>query len=87
MQAQLEEARQRQDLAAQLQSERTAREAQAQRMAEMMQFMQTLGQHTGLAMPPGLFAPPPTPVVAATPVSFCLCFACMTYISYPSNLV
>jgi len=40
LQARLEEeARQRQDLAAQLQSERAAREAQAQRMAEMMQFM------------------------------------------------
>ena len=73
-----EEARQRQDLAAQLQSERAAREAQAQRMAEMMQFMQTLGQHTGLAVPPRLFAPPPTPTAAATPVSFRLCFACMT---------
>jgi len=79
LQARLEEeARQRQDLAAQLQSERTTREAQAQRMAEMMQFMQTLGQHTGLAVPPGLFTPPSTPAAAATPVSFRLCFACMT---------
>ena len=78
MQAQLEEARQRQDLAAQLQSEQAVREAQEQRMAEMMQFMQTLGQHTGLAVPPGLFAPPPTPAAATTPVSFRLCFACMT---------
>ena len=85
MQARLEEeARQRQDLAAQLQSERAAREAQAQRMAEMMQFMQTLGQHTGLAVPPGLLVPPPPPrsAAAATPVSmkvfyFHLCFACM----------
>jgi hypothetical protein len=51
-------------------------------MAEMMQFMQSPGQHTSLAVPPGLFAPP-LPPPAGTPVSmkvycFRLCFACMT---------
>jgi hypothetical protein len=80
LQARLEEeARQRQDLVAQLESEQVAREAQAQRMAEMMRFMQTLGQHMRLAVPPGLLAPPSTPPAAvATPVTFRLCFACMT---------
>jgi hypothetical protein len=66
-------------MAAQLEAER---EAQQQRMAGILQYMQSLGAHTGLPMPPGLFTPPPTPP-AATPVSmnvyyFRLCFACMT---------
>ena len=84
MQARLEqEARQRHDLAVQLESERAAREAQEKRMADITAFLQGLGQHTGFALPPGLLAPPPSTALTATPVSmkvycFRLCFACMT---------
>jgi hypothetical protein len=56
-------------MAAELEAERRAREDQAARLVEMMRFLQTVGQHTGLAMPPSLFAPTPTPP-APTPVSF-----------------
>lgn len=93
MQARLEqEMRQRQELeaeqqrmSAQLEAERAERQAQTQRLADITEFLQGLGQHTGFAVPAGLFAPPPPPrpAAAATPVSmkvFCfrLCFACMT---------
>ena len=86
MQARLEqEMRQRQELSAQLEAEQAERQAQTQRLADITEFLQSLGQHTGLAVPAGLLAPPPPPLpaAAATPVSmkvFCfrLCFACMT---------
>ena len=90
MQARLEqEMRQRQELeaeqqrmSAQLEAERAERQAQ---LADITEFLQGLGQHTGFAVPAALLAPPPPPrpAAAATPVSmkvFCfrLCFACMT---------
>lgn len=100
MQARLEqEMRQRQELEAEQQrmsaqleaeraerqDERAERQAQTQRLADITEFLQGLGQHTGFAVPAGLLAPPPPPrpAAAATPVSmkvFCfrLCFACMT---------
>lgn len=86
MQARLEqEMRQRQELSAQLEAEQAERQAQTQRLADITEFLQGLGQHTGFAVPAGLLAPPPPPLpaAAATPVSmkvFCfrLCFACMT---------
>ena len=84
MQARLEqEMRQRQELSAQLEAEQAERQAQTQRLADITEFLQGLGQHTGFAVPAGLLAPPPRPAAAATPVSmkvFCfrLCFACMT---------
>jgi hypothetical protein len=74
-----------QRMALQLHDERAQREAQAQQLADIMQFLQGLGQHTGFSLPLGLFAPrPPPPLVFhATPVSmqlycFRLFFACMT---------
>jgi hypothetical protein len=75
-------AAEQQRMAARLEAERAEREAQQQRMADILQYMQSFGAHTGLPVPPGLFAPPLTPP-AATPVSmniycFRLCFACMT---------
>jgi hypothetical protein len=44
------------------------REAEQRRMAEILQYMQSLGVTTGVALPPTLFAPPPPPH-ATTPVS------------------
>ena len=100
MQSRLEqEMRQRQELeagrqrmAAQLEAERAERkaeqaewQAQAQRLTDITEFLQGLGQRVGLSLPPGLLvSPPPSrPAAAATPVSmkvfyFRLCFACMT---------
>ncbi|KAG0541983.1 hypothetical protein BDA96_02G063300 [Sorghum bicolor] len=43
---------------------------QQQQMAEILRYMQSLGQHTGLAAPPSLFAippPPPPPSARGTP--------------------
>ena len=37
------------------------REAEQRRMAEILQYMQSLGAATGVAPPPSLFAPPPSP--------------------------
>jgi hypothetical protein len=43
---------------------------QQQQMAELLQYMQSLGQHTGLPPPPTLFVTPPRPPLEhATPVS------------------
>ena len=42
------------------------REAEQQRMAEILQYMQSLGAATGVVLPPLLFAPPPH---YSTPVS------------------
>jgi hypothetical protein len=47
------------------------REAEQRQMAEVLQYMQSLGAHKGLAPPPGLFAPPPPPP-EATPMSVLL---------------
>ena len=76
MQARLEqEMRQRQELeagqqrmAAQLEAER---QAQAQRLTDIMEFLQGLGQRVGFSLPAGLLVPPPPPrpAAAATPVS------------------
>ena len=85
MQARLEqEMRQRQELAAQLDAERTKRQAQAQRLTDITEFLQGLGQRVGFYLPARLLVPPPPlrPAAAATPVSmkvfyFRLCFACM----------
>ena len=82
MQARLEqEMKERQELGAQLEAER---QAQAQRLMDITDFLQGLGQRIGLSLPPGLLVPPPPPrpAAAATPVSikvfyFRLCFACM----------
>ena len=75
---------QRQELAAQLDAERTERQAQAQRLTDITEFLQGLGQHVGFSLPAGLLVPPPPPrpAAAATPVSmkvfyFPLCFACI----------
>ena len=80
-----ERAAEQQRMAIQLQNERAQREAQAQQLADITQFLQGLGQHTGFSLPPGLLAPhpPPPPSLHATPVSmkvycFRLCFDCMT---------
>ena len=46
------------------------REAEQRRMAEILQYMQSLGAATGVVPPPSLFAPPPTPPPHySTPVS------------------
>ena len=37
------------------------REAEQQRMVEILQYMQSLGAATGVVPPPSLFAPPPPP--------------------------
>ena len=51
-----------------VESERAEREAEQQRMAEILQYMQSLGGATGVLPPPSLFAPPPPPQ-NSTPVS------------------
>ena len=48
------------------------REAKQRRMAEILQYMQSLGAATGVVLPPSLFAPPPPPPPPphySTPVS------------------
>ena len=92
MQARLEqEMRQRQELeaghqrmAAQLEAERAEWEAQAQRLTDITEFLQGLGQRVGFSLSAGLLVPPlpPRPAALATPVKmkvfyFRLCFACM----------
>ena len=37
------------------------REAEQRRMAEILQYMQSLGAAMGVVLPPSLFAPPPPP--------------------------
>ena len=71
LQARLEEeARQRQELQAQLMSQRQTYES---RLSSITGYLQSLGQHTGLAVPPELLAPPPPPAASPwdgpTPVS------------------
>ena len=92
MQARLEqEMRQRleleaghQRMAAEREAERADWQAQAQRLTDITEFLQGLGQRVGFSLPPGLLVPPPPPrpAAATTPVSmkvfyFRLCFACM----------
>ena len=85
MQARLEqEMKERQELGAQLEAERAKRQAQAQRLMDITDFLQGLGQRVGFSLPAGLLVPPPPPrpTAAATPMSmkvfyFRLCFACM----------
>jgi hypothetical protein len=57
------------------QSMAAEREAEQRRMAEILQYMQSLGAATGLPPPPRLFAPPPPPH-ATTPMSMNVLF-CM----------
>ena len=51
-----------------VESERAEWEAEQWRMAEILQYMQSLSAATGVAPPPSLFAPPPPPHYS-TPVS------------------
>ena len=55
------------------------REAEQRRMAEILQYMQSLGAATGVAPPPSLFAPPPPPHYS-TPVSINI-LVCMFMLS------
>ena len=75
-----------QRMTAQLEAERAEREAereaQAQRLTDITEFLQGLVQRVGFSLPARLLVPPPRPAAAATPVSmkvfyFRLCFACM----------
>ena len=60
-----------QELGAQLEAERAERQAQAQRLTDITEFLQELGQRVGFSLPAGLLVPPPPPrpAAAATPVS------------------
>ena len=78
--------KERQELGAQLEAERAERQAQAQRLTDITEFLQGLGQRVGFSLPVGLLVPPLPlrPAAAATPMSmkvfyFRLCFACMAY--------
>ena len=71
-------------MAAQLEAERAERQAQAQRLTAITEFLQGLRQRVGFSLPAGLLVPPPPPrsAAATTPVSmkvfyFRLCLACM----------
>ena len=69
MQARLEqEMKERQELGAHLEAEW---QAQAQRLTDITEFLQGLGQRMGLSLAPGLLVPPlpPRPAAAATPMS------------------
>ena len=60
---------------AERESERAARLADQQRMAEMFQYMQSLGAAQGFAPPPPLF-PAVDPAVFHTPVSIKIVVRC-----------
>ena len=85
MQARLEqEMKESKELGAQLEAERAEQQAQAQRLTDITEFLQGLGQRVGLSLSAGLLVPPlpPRPTAPATPVSMKvfylrLCFACM----------
>ena len=55
------------------------REAEQRRMAEILQYMQSLSATTGIVSPPSLFAPPPPPHYS-TPVSINI-LVCMFMLS------
>ena len=80
--------KERQELGGQLEAERAERQAQAQRLMDITDFLQGLGQRMGLSLPPGLLVPPPSPrpAAAATPVSMkVFTFACALLVwSLPS---
>jgi hypothetical protein len=51
-------------------AEREAERVEQKRFAEILAFLHNVGAQTGVAVPPGLMAPPtPRPQAAATPVS------------------
>jgi hypothetical protein len=60
---------------AEREAERVAREAYHQRMAEMFQYMQSLGATQGFALPPPLF-PTMDPALFHTPVSIKILVRC-----------
>jgi hypothetical protein len=60
---------------AEREAEREARRADHQRMAEMFQYMQSLGSAQGIAPPPPLF-PPVDPALFHTPVSIKIVVRC-----------
>jgi hypothetical protein len=60
---------------AEQEAERMAREADHQRMAEMFQYMQSLGAALGFASPPPLF-PAVDPALFHTPVSIKIVVRC-----------
>jgi hypothetical protein len=60
---------------AEWEAEREARLAADQRMAEMFQYMQSLGAAQGIALPPPLF-PPVDPALFHTPVSIKIVVRC-----------
>jgi hypothetical protein len=62
---------------ARMMAEREAeRRADHQRMAEMFQYMQSLGAAQGIAPPPSLF-PPVDPALFHTPVSIKIVVRCL----------
>ena len=66
-------------MAVQLEVERAERQAQVQRLTDITEFLQGLGQRAGFSLPAGLLVPPPPPrpAAAATPVSMkVFTFAC-----------
>jgi hypothetical protein len=60
---------------AEREAERVAREADHQRMAEMFQYMESLGAAQGFALPPPLF-PAADPALFHTPVSMKIVVRC-----------
>ena len=59
------------------------REVEQRRMAEILQYMQSLGAATGVVPPPSLFAPPPPPRYS-TPVSINV-LVCMFMLTVESS--
>ena len=81
--------KERQELGAQLEAERAERQAQAQRLTDIIEFLQGLGQRVGFSLPAGLLVPPPPPcpATAATPVSIKVffTFACALLVWHLSS--
>jgi hypothetical protein len=67
--------RERQEMEARMMAEREARLVDQQRMAEMFQYMQSLGAAQGLAPPPPLF-PTVDPALFHTPVTIKILVRC-----------
>ena len=60
-------------------------EAEQRRMAEILQYMQSLGTATGVVPPPSLFAPPPPPTPHySTPMSINI-LVCMFMLTVKSS--